>query len=230
MGKFSTILFNIERCAIWVYFRLYNLFWYKTLRRIWPKYHYQPIGKRCTRRWLWQKLRYGIDQFECGDLYYYISKRLARDLSQYIKYQRNIQATPYDYIKKVTLEYKQKHKYIEGSYRFEDKRIQRKVDDEAFKLWIADLVKMQEAFQDVVDDEDDWQNWHNRYKSTVKELRNSFNKCKTEEERKALWNMLELDKSRPYVRGILPNELDLSAIKRKTGWKLFAEHINDLWW
>ena len=96
------------------------------------------------------------------------------------------------------------------------------------KLWDEDLTRMYEAFQDIIDENDNWEAWTKRFDGDAKVYNKKLKKLKTLKEKKALWESIV--NYRDYTPACEFKSFHFSYKLREVGLKLFGEHFQELWW
>ena len=175
--------------------------YHKGICRIIPSYN----GRTIFTRFYWRTLHDRIKEFE----YHHICANYCHDIAK-----NQLLAKGY--------------KYDAYHYRFENKKIRDKAYKIAEELWHRDLTIMYDAFQDIVDENDDWNNWVKKFDEEAKSLNKKLSKLKTIKEKKALWKSI-VD-YREYDATCKFSSDDISYKLRKEGLKLFGEHFQELWW
>ena len=203
--------------------------YHKGIYRIIPSYNGRTIFTRFYWRTLHDRMKLGFDETETWSMDYSLAKLIAPRLKMFIKEFEchHICANYCHDIAKNQLLAKG-YKYDAYHYRFENKKIRDKAYKIAEELWHRDLTIMYDAFQDIVDENDDWNNWVKKFDEEAKSLNKKLSKLKTIKEKKALWKSI-VD-YREYDATCKFSSDDISYKLRKEGLKLFGEHFQELWW
>ena len=124
---------------------------------------------------------------------------------------------------------KKGYKYDQQKGRFKNEKIREKAYKMATDIWHQDLMIMYEAFQDIVEENDDWENWTKKFDAEAKALNKKLDKLKILKEKKELWESIV--EYMPYNPSTCRfRSVYISHKIRKDGLKLFGEHFQELWW
>lgn len=203
--------------------------YHKGIRRLIPKYHDRTIFTSFYWRTLRDRRKLGFDESETWSMDYSLAKLIAPRLKMFIKefeYHHICANYCHDIAKKQLIA--KGYKYDSYHYRFENKKVREKAYKIAEELWHQDLTIMYEAFQDIVEEYDDWENWVKKFDKEAKSLNKKLSKLKTNKEKKVLWESI-VD-YREYDATCKFSSNDVSYKIRKDGLKLFSEHFQELWW
>ena len=203
--------------------------YHKGICRIIPSYNGRTIFTRFYWRTLHDRMKLGFDETETWSMDYSLAKLIAPRLKMFIKEfecHRICANYCHDIAKNQLLA--KGYKYDAYHYRFENKKIRDRAYKIAEELWHRDLTIMYDAFQDIVDENNDWNNWVKKFDEEAKSLNKKLSKLKTIKEKKALWKSI-VD-YREYDATCKFSSDDISYKLRKEGLKLFGEHFQELWW
>ena len=205
------------------------IFYDKGIRHLIPKYHNRTIFTAFYWRTWWDRRTKGFDESETWSMDYSLAKLIAPRLKMFIKefeYHHICANYCHDIAKNQLLA--KGYKYDAYHYRFENKKIRDKAYKIAEELWHRDLTIMYDAFQDIVEEYDDWENWVKKFDEEAKSLNKKLNKLKTNKEKKALWESIV--NYRDYKPDCEFKSFHFSYKLREVGLKLFGEHFQELWW
>lgn len=145
------------------------------LKKLIPNYKGISIfSKRYWKMW-YQRRKYGFDESETWSLDYSLSKTIAPRLRMFIKIAKNNGSLP-----SWLLLDEQKQSLARGFKwnarwgRIDNKKEEQNCWDRAQKRWGEILDKMQEAFDDIILEEDDWDAWNQKW------LQRDKNHCENE--------------------------------------------------
>lgn len=205
---------------------------YKT-KTFLEKIHLMYEGRSIFTKFYWRTLRdrkkLGFDETEAWSMDYSLSKLIAPRLKMFIEefdYHHICANYCHDRVRDQLIA--KGYKYDSYHYRFENKKIRDKAYKMAADIWHQDLMAMYEAFQDIVEENDDWENWTKKFDKEVKVLNKRLNRLKTLKEKKEFWESI-VD-YRKYDSKCSFTSAYVSYKIRKEGLKLFGEHFQELWW
>lgn len=176
-----------------------------------PSYRGHTIFTRFYWRTLKDRLFKGFDETCTWSLNYSLSKLIEPRLTLFAKHTRYM---PQSYIKAVEKELSTKNR--------------KRIFAEAERRWNNDIDIMRHAFADIIEEEDNWENWINKYKPLVDKYNKKLNRLKTEEAKKKYWESFKI--TRKYKKGNEFNATDFSDKLRRHGLELFSKHFEELWW
>ena len=206
---------------------------YKT-KTFLEKIHLMYEGRSIFTKFYWRTLRdrrkLGFDETETWSMDYSLSKLIAPRLKMFIEefdYHHICANYCHDRVRDQLI--KQGYKYDAYHYRFENANVRLKAYKMAADIWHRDLMTMYEAFQDIVEEYDDWGNWTKKYNKEAKALNKKLDKLKTLKEKKEFWeSIVEFLPYNPSTCRFTSAYVSLKI--RKEGLKLFGEHFQELWW
>lgn len=207
--------------------------WFSTilhyLKKLAPKYKRVPFYKRRFWTMISDRIGFGYDESVTWDFFYHASKWIYPRLLLFYDKIDEAGSVSFCYEYAVTKIYiNDGYKYIEGSGRFADKKIDEKVHKEAVELWKIDVFKMCEAFRDIIQEDEDFDAWDEGYQYYVKQAQAQYNSLKSDKEKRNYWNSFGF--SREWYPTIQFTVDDFAQQKRSIGLNLFAKHFNELWW
>ena len=203
-----------------------NNIYYSTVHKIIPKYHDRTIFTKFYWRTWWDRRTKGFDETCTWSLDYSLSKLIEPRLQMFSEYNIGI---PYNYTKEVENELIAKGKKDDTQKcRFVNKKDNEYAWKEASRRWNNDIDIMRHAFADILEEEDNWEFWVNKYKPTLAKHNKKICKLKTENERKAYWDSFGF--TREYHSGIEFTTYDFSNKLRRHGLELFSKYFEHLWW
>lgn len=208
---------------IWYYI------YHKGIYRIIPSYNGRTIFTRFYWRTLRDRIKLGFDETETWSMDYSLAKLIAPRLKMFqdeFRYHHICANYCHDIVRNQLIA--KGYKFDKGRGVFENKKIREKAYKMAEKLWDEDLTRMYEAFQDIVDENDNWEAWTKRFDGDAKVYNKKLKKLKTFKEKKALWESI-VD-YRDYSSDCEFKSFHFSYKLRDVGLKLFGEHFQELWW
>lgn len=201
--------------------------WRKTFRRLIPKYHDRTIFTKFFWRTLWDRLTKGFDETCTWSLDYSLAKMIAPRLEMFSRF--GTFAIPFKIENLVRARFiEQGYTYDANKGKFVEKDVQDKFWADCETEWAWLIRIMQYGFQDIVDENDDWDEWKDKYSINIKLLQGKLNAAKSESARKKIWDSYGF--WREYRAGIKPIAEDFSTLLRKKALQLFAEYFQSLWW
>ena len=201
----------------------------KFLEFIGLRYHGRGIFTKFFWRTWWDKRTKGFDETETWSMDYSLSKLIAPRLKMFIEefdYHHICANYCHDIVRDQLI--RKGYKYDKQNGRFKNEKIREKAYKMAADIWHQDLMTMYEAFQDIVEEEDDWENWDKKFDKEAKALNKKLDKLKTLKEKKEFWESI-VD-YRKYDSKCSFTSAYVSYKIRKEGLKLFGEHFQELWW
>lgn len=202
--------------------------YYKFIRRLIPKYKDRLITTKQYWKLLAQRRKYGFDESETWSLDYSLNKLIVPRLKMFIKVACDL-SVPSQFL------LDEQNKSLARGFRWDYRwaRLQNKKENQncwnrAKKNWHNILMQMLNAFEDMLLEDEDWDNWNKKWVSEVNKVNNMLIKAKTRDERKQIWDSIK--SGRPYREGIMCITDDIVTHMRKEGLRLFAEHYQSLWW
>ena len=203
--------------------------YHKGIYKLIPSYEGRTIFTSFYWRTLKDRLTKGFDETETWSMDYSLAKLIAPRLKMFIeefKYHHICANYCHDIVRKQLIA--KGYKLSKDNYIFENKKIREKAYKMAEEIWHQDLMNMYEAFQDIVEENDDWENWTKKFDAEAKVLNKKLNRLKTLKEKKELWESIV--EYRKYDATCKFSSNDISYKIRKEGLKLFGEHFQELWW
>lgn len=202
-------------------------FW-RTIGRLIPKYHDRSIFTKFFWRTFWDRRTKGFDETCTWSLDYHLAKLIVPRLDMFLevgadfgfpmKLEEEIRK---DYIARGCAFDTEKHRFV-------DKDVEKQFYKECTTHWKYLITVMSYGLQDIIDEEDNWEEWVHYYDDNIKMLNLALNTAKTESQKKKYWDAQGFD--REYYKGIHPTNTDYSQKLRKHALSLFAKHFQDLWW
>jgi len=198
------------------------------MRRCLPRYRGYPFYKKQFWKLLKDRITKGYDESVTWSLYYYTAKWIYPRLILFYDSIDKVGAIPSEYVENRTTYYlSHGYKYDKHYHRLEDREADKQVYKEAKEQWKEDVWKMCEAFRDILDEDDNWEQWTKGWEFYQKPVQKYYEKIKTNEARKKYWNSFGF--KRQWDPKIQFTINDFSERKRDEGLKLFTQHFMELW-
>ena len=128
------------------------------------------FSKRYWKMW-YQRRKYGFDESETWSLDYSLSKLIIPRLKMFKKLSLTSGSLP------GSLLIEEQNKSIAKGFKWNSRwsRLDNRIEeyncwDRAHKKWEEILNDIEQVFEDIVLEEDDWDSWNNKYKEQVDEI------------------------------------------------------------
>lgn len=185
----------------------------------------KPFTKNFWKRW-WDRRTLGFDDSELWSLDYTIAKFIAPRLKKYMEVCKG--KVPYQVLNDVQKKYiKDGYKFDYVAHRFSDKKIEDKVWDEAEFLWHKILQDMLFAFQDYLEEENNWEVWKDQFNNEAEKFNKKMNRLKSEKDKAKFW--YEQGFGTIYSKGAQATSEEFARKYRQEGLRLFTIWYQNLW-
>ena len=197
----------------------------KILKFLHLTYKGRTIFERSYWRMLRDRRKLGFDESETWSLDYRLTEFIVPRLKMFIKIAPKV-SIPHEFLNiEHTRSIEKGYTWDKSRWQLTDKRERQRCWERAEKAWLKTLNDMLAGFEDELLEEQDWDAWVKKWKSTVDKYNRRLDKAKTLEERQEIWNEVGYTISHPKI-----NTNDVVYKMRQHSKDLLAKFYNDLWW
>ena len=123
---------------------------------------------------------------------------------------------------------KKGYKYDNNSHKFLDQKIDQKVFQEAKDEWFKIINIITTGLQDLVLENENFEEWSSSWKETIDDIKYKIKKCKNINKKSKILEKYGLSYE-DYKEGLL-KDYYLSGLLRKKSIELLSEYFFSLWW